>query len=572
MLTRSDANVNFYWETASPGAGVLADNFSARWEGNWNFPRSGTYRFYATTDDGIRVWVDGELIMGPWKDQALTTYAIDKSLSAGLHAIKVEYYDSGGPATAIMSWAQVPNALIAEEKRAGCTADGILWAGSDEIFRGGLMAFDDFLQLIARSNCKLLHRSIEAWFSPPDFTKVQQRMNQLQSLSGGKQFIYSLNIAEAILPEVNSYYDPLSGRNLDFNAMCVPGENQRGEYYGLGCVPSYRNSEFRLYLTSIMRRSVDLGVQDFMFGEMVLPETRRLVRQNGSLVAPGHRPSDDSWYSDPIFPQIFAELRAYAFSKGRPITIGCQIGDARVQNAPWSHLRLCDYKYSPLWTTGSNEWANANITSLTHVLADFEWWGQGDDVDVFAKKTKQDRDSTAWNNFWYMRSIAGQGLLLPFAQPLPDYPGSGHCPHPENNGSVFFSPSRTYCDNEDAMNAALAGKKVFITSELDTVPHGGSAKLWWLSWGASSCVVKSSGYTLLSGLNTSGTYGPLNHDHIFTLECRMDDGTTQTAETTVRVTGSSASAAPSTPTTMQLASTLTALESALAALLGILGR
>ena len=50
-LVRTDAAVNFDWVLGSPAAVIPADNFSAKWEGNFWF-NAATYTFSATVDGG----------------------------------------------------------------------------------------------------------------------------------------------------------------------------------------------------------------------------------------------------------------------------------------------------------------------------------------------------------------------------------------------------------------------------------------------------------------------------------------------------------------------------------------
>ena len=60
-LTRCEAQVNHEWGMGGRGGGIGTDNLSARWTGTHTF-EAGEYTFTARTDDGMRVWVDGELI------------------------------------------------------------------------------------------------------------------------------------------------------------------------------------------------------------------------------------------------------------------------------------------------------------------------------------------------------------------------------------------------------------------------------------------------------------------------------------------------------------------------------
>jgi hypothetical protein len=105
---RQDAAIHFDWGTGGPGTGVGADNFSVRWEGDWSFSSAGTYRFTTTSDDGSRVYVDGNLVVNHWSDHAATSLTGDVQLTAGTHRVKVEYYEAGGGASANVGWALVP--------------------------------------------------------------------------------------------------------------------------------------------------------------------------------------------------------------------------------------------------------------------------------------------------------------------------------------------------------------------------------------------------------------------------------------------------------------------------------
>jgi LysM repeat protein len=91
-VTREDASINFDWGYGPPAGGMPTNSFSVRWTGTFAF-EEGTYRFYAKVDDGVRVYVDGELVIDGWRDGGLRLYTADRALAAGDHALQVEYYD-----------------------------------------------------------------------------------------------------------------------------------------------------------------------------------------------------------------------------------------------------------------------------------------------------------------------------------------------------------------------------------------------------------------------------------------------------------------------------------------------
>jgi glucose/arabinose dehydrogenase/endonuclease YncB( thermonuclease family) len=104
VTTRCEGAINYDWGLSEPGTGVGGDNFSVRWSGTHDFAEAGDYTFTATADDGVRVWVDGKLVIDQWKDQGATTYTATVPLTAGEHQIKMEYYENGGGAVAKLSW------------------------------------------------------------------------------------------------------------------------------------------------------------------------------------------------------------------------------------------------------------------------------------------------------------------------------------------------------------------------------------------------------------------------------------------------------------------------------------
>ncbi|RCJ40165.1 hypothetical protein A6770_10455 [Nostoc minutum NIES-26] len=104
-LTRVDPTVNFNWGTGSPTASMGVDTFSIRWTGQVEARYSETYTFSTTTDDGVRLWVDGKQIVNNYVDQPPTEVSGAIALVAGQkYDIKMEYYDKAGGALAKLSW------------------------------------------------------------------------------------------------------------------------------------------------------------------------------------------------------------------------------------------------------------------------------------------------------------------------------------------------------------------------------------------------------------------------------------------------------------------------------------
>ncbi|MGD2146493.1 MAG: PA14 domain-containing protein, partial [Anaerolineae bacterium] len=93
----------FNWGSGSPSASLPTDAFSVRWTRQVAL-KPGTYRFTATSDDGIRVWADDHLVINEWHDHPAQTNTADVSLAGTNHTIVVEYYENRGDAVARVSW------------------------------------------------------------------------------------------------------------------------------------------------------------------------------------------------------------------------------------------------------------------------------------------------------------------------------------------------------------------------------------------------------------------------------------------------------------------------------------
>jgi hypothetical protein len=97
-LVRNDKKIDFDWGTGSPAKGIRADGFSARWTRQLDF-EARTYRFSVRVDDGVRLWVDGQLLIDQWSDGSIRTYSVQRSMTQGKHKVRIEMYERTGRAT-----------------------------------------------------------------------------------------------------------------------------------------------------------------------------------------------------------------------------------------------------------------------------------------------------------------------------------------------------------------------------------------------------------------------------------------------------------------------------------------
>ena len=115
VLTRVDPQINFNWGAGEPDPLVGADQFSVRWVGQVEAAFTETYTFYASTDDGVRLWVEGQQLVDSWVNRSTAEDKGAIDLMAGqLYSVVMEYYEDGSGAVAELRWSSphTPKQLI----------------------------------------------------------------------------------------------------------------------------------------------------------------------------------------------------------------------------------------------------------------------------------------------------------------------------------------------------------------------------------------------------------------------------------------------------------------------------
>ncbi len=118
-VARVDAPVNFNWGTGSPATGIANTTYSVRWTGAVVPAFSEVYTFTVTADDGVRLWVDNELVIANWVNQSAKAVSGQIALHAGQPtAIKLEYYQNTGSASVRLEWSSpsLPREVIPQAR------------------------------------------------------------------------------------------------------------------------------------------------------------------------------------------------------------------------------------------------------------------------------------------------------------------------------------------------------------------------------------------------------------------------------------------------------------------------
>ncbi|MCB9263609.1 MAG: PQQ-dependent sugar dehydrogenase [Lewinellaceae bacterium] len=113
---RIDTTVNFNWEGSSAAPALIGEDFySIRWTGGIEPLFSEEHSFYLISDDGVRLWVNDELVIDQWVPQAPTETQGSIFLEKGRrYPIKLEYFEDGGGAVCQLFWSssRLPREII----------------------------------------------------------------------------------------------------------------------------------------------------------------------------------------------------------------------------------------------------------------------------------------------------------------------------------------------------------------------------------------------------------------------------------------------------------------------------
>ena len=141
-----DPVIDFNWGNSGPALLPDNDDFAIRWTGSVTTPAvSGDYTFHLVSDDGVRLWIDGVLLIDEWHPSSGVEYTTTLNLAAlSRHRLRIEYYEAGGgalvqffwtvpgapkvivPATALSPSTDIDGDGIPDACAADCDLDGII--------------------------------------------------------------------------------------------------------------------------------------------------------------------------------------------------------------------------------------------------------------------------------------------------------------------------------------------------------------------------------------------------------------------------------------------------------------
>ena len=207
-VERIDRVIDFAWSGTGPMPGFGINYFSIRWEGEVEAPISGPVTFRATTDDGVRLWVGGQLIIDEWRPREPTEILGEIILQAGRrYPLRMDYYQATKQASARFAWSGpgLKTQLVPEEflfakppgKPAREVSPGIVLKGGS-FLAGRIMEINDkdiLLSYLDEMQLQVRRKNIGALqfvpLEPSVFARISRRPPGCV-LRGGDYFVSDL--------------------------------------------------------------------------------------------------------------------------------------------------------------------------------------------------------------------------------------------------------------------------------------------------------------------------------------------------------------------------------------------
>ena len=113
-VVASESHVDFNWGASAPAPGIAAGSFSAQWSAMLRAPDTQLYTLHVLANDGVRLWVDGQLLIDDWKDQPSIERTASIELKSGrYYELTLQYYQATAASALLqLSWSN-PKAVKA---------------------------------------------------------------------------------------------------------------------------------------------------------------------------------------------------------------------------------------------------------------------------------------------------------------------------------------------------------------------------------------------------------------------------------------------------------------------------
>jgi beta-glucosidase len=108
VLVRVDKKLDFGWGDDDGPLPLLKDSFTVRWTGIIRPVKTCFYKFYLSSDDGSRLFINGEKLIENWGIQGMRTKTCVVALEKGKsYNFRIDYFENTGFAGIKLCWQQI---------------------------------------------------------------------------------------------------------------------------------------------------------------------------------------------------------------------------------------------------------------------------------------------------------------------------------------------------------------------------------------------------------------------------------------------------------------------------------
>jgi fibronectin type 3 domain-containing protein len=118
-ISRIDPTIDFNWNSAAPDPSLNQSAFSAKWTGQIEAASTETYEFRTFSDDGVRVFINGQEIINDWNSGTHEDEGQISLVAGQKYSIEIDYFQNFGNAkidfqweTPTMPWTDVPTTML----------------------------------------------------------------------------------------------------------------------------------------------------------------------------------------------------------------------------------------------------------------------------------------------------------------------------------------------------------------------------------------------------------------------------------------------------------------------------
>jgi hypothetical protein len=287
-VVRTDAEVNFAWNSGSPAAGIPAENWSARWTGTLTALKSGEYTFCLYADDGCRLFIDDQSVIDHWAlDGGNDPHTGKIQLESGRkYRFRVEYFQAVGNDSIHLSWL-VP--AVDRPAEVTCDAAGGVQVIASQPGRYELISASGKTWKADINNVPAVQQITGPWevhFPPKWGAPEQIILDHLISLSDSTNTGVKYFSGTATYDKTFTWTPLVSGNETSYQAMLDLGDlsvmaevKLNGTSLGVLWRPPYR-----VNITGLLRageNQLEIRVANLwlnrMIGDAALPEDQRLT-------------------------------------------------------------------------------------------------------------------------------------------------------------------------------------------------------------------------------------------------------------------------------------------------------